>query len=482
MKPEQLIFSQLLLNEEYSRKVIPHIKEEYFSSSEDKNLYKIYTRYFQKYNKIPSKQALRVEIENLKGSKSVYDALVAVLDSTEEFSESLEYLIEETEKFCKQRAIFNALKESVLIVDGQDKTKTPEAIPSILQEALSICFDTSVGHDYIEESDERYDYYHLSEARIPTGFKIFDDITRGGFPRKTLNVLLAPPHGGKSLIMTNFAVGALQAGYNVLYITMEMAEFEIAKRIDVNLMDINFETLESLTKPIFDNKFSKVSASSKGKLRIKEYPTEGAHAGHFRSLLEEYKTKQNFVPDLVIVDYMSICLSEKHKAGSGANSYTIVKSIGAELRALAITNNFACISAVQTTREGVGNSDVGMNNVSESFGVPAIADWMCAIINTDELKQLKQIMMKQIKNRYKNLDSPNKFLVGVDYDKMRLFELEESASKISFSSGTKQVQNKAKPRIETANDTFSAPSELFDLDVLHSVKTGKSGFDNFKFD
>jgi len=478
MKPEQLIFSQLLSNEEYVRKTFPHIKEEYFSSPEDKNLFKIYTRYFQKYNKIPSKQAMRIEIENLKGSKSVYDALISVLDSTEEFKENLEYLVEETEKFCKQRAIFNALRESVLIVDGQDKNKTTDAIPSILQEALSICFNTSVGHDYIEEADARYDYYHLNEARIPTGFKIFDEITRGGFPRKTLNVLLAPPHGGKSLIMTNFAAGALTAGYNVLYITMEMAEFEIAKRIDVNLMNIDFDTLESISKPVFDNKFSQVIASSKGKLRIKEYPTEGAHAGHFRALLEEYKTKQNFVPDLVIVDYMSICLSERQKAGSGANSYTIVKSIGAELRALAIVNNFACISAIQTNRAGISNSDVGMENVSESIGVAAIADWLCAIINTDELKQLKQIMCKQIKNRYRNVDEPNKFLVGVDYGKMRLFELEENNSKVKPQT---QLMKKP-PRIETANDTLSDGGDMFNLDVLHSIKPVKQGFENFNFD
>jgi hypothetical protein len=282
--------------------------------------------------------------------------------------------------------------------------------------------------------------------------------------------------------MTNFAAAALKAGYNVLYITMEMAEFEIAKRIDVNLMDIDFDTLESISKPVFDNKFAQVAAMSKGKLRIKEYPTEGAHTGHFRALLEEYKTKQNFIPDLVVVDYMSICLSERHKAGSGANSYTIVKSIGAELRALAIVNNFACISAMQTNRAGISNSDVGMENVSESIGVAAIADWLCAIINTDELKQLRQILFKQIKNRYKNVDDPNKFLTGVDYGKMRLFELEESASKISFNSGVKNAGQKVKPKIETANDSMNEHNNMFNLDVLHSINPLKPGFDNFNFD
>ena len=355
MRTEQLIFSQLLLNEVYVRKVIPHIKPEYFSSEEDKNFYKIYTRYFNKHNTIPSKQAMRVEIENLKGSAGVYKSLLEVINSTETFQENIDYLVNETEKFCKSRAIYNALRESVLIVDGQDSKKTPEAIPSILQEALSVCFDTSVGHNYVEDSDARYDYYHLAEAKIPTGSAEFDKVTKGGFSRKTLNLLLAPPHGGKSLVMVNMGCGALLAGFNVLFITLEMSDMEMSKRFDVNLMNIDFDTLDELPKAVYQNKFSSIAKQSRGKLIVKEYPTGAAHTGHFRSLLDELKTKQNFIPDILIVDYLGICASEKYKAASGANSYTIFKSVGEELRALAVEFNMAVVSAIQTNRAGVGN-------------------------------------------------------------------------------------------------------------------------------
>lgn len=464
MRTETLIFSQLMLNIEYSRRVLPHIQEEYFSSSEDKIFFKIYTRYFKKHNVIPSKQAMLVEIENLKGSADVYKSLSEVLSQTETFTENLEYLITTTEKFVKERAIYNALREAVLIADGQDKKKTPEAIPSILQTALSVCFDTAVGHDYSADASARYDYYHLAEARIPTGISMFDEITKGGFPRKTLNVLLAPPHGGKSLVMVNVASGAAQAGHNVLYITMEMSEYEIGKRFDVNMMDMDFETLETITKPIFTNKFNSILHKARDKLVIKEFPTGGASASHFRALFGELKTKRNFVPDLVVIDYMGITASENYKPSSGANSYTILKSIGEELRALAIEYNCAVLTAVQTNRSGVGNSDIDMTNISESLGTVMIADWMVAIINTDELKQLKQLMFRQLKNRYKNLDEPNKFLTGVDYSKMKLFDLEES---------TVKYKPKKPPKIETAVDTFS------DIPI---ITPAKSSFDDFNFD
>lgn len=453
-----------MMNIEYARRVLPHIQEDYFSSPEDKIFFKIYNRYFQKHNVIPSKQAMLVEIENLKGSADIYNSLSEVMSSTDTFNENIDYLVLTTEKFVKERAIYNALREAVLIADGQDKKKTPEAIPSILQAALSVCFDTAVGHNYIDDCENRYDYYHLTEARIPTGISMFDDITKGGFPRKTLNVLLAPPHGGKSLVMVNVAAGALLAGHNVLYISMEMSEYEIGKRFDVNMMDMDFETLETISKPIFTNKFSQVTKKSRGKLVIKEFPTGGASAAHFRALLEELKTKQNFVPDEVVIDYMGITASEKYKPSSGANSYTIQKSVGEELRALAIENNCVVVTAVQTNRSGVGNSEVDMTNVSESLGTVMIADWMLAIINTDELKQLKQLMFRQLKNRYKNLDEPNKFITGVDYSKMKLFDLEESAVK---------YKPKRPAKIETAADTF------IDTPVITPIK---STFDDFNFD
>lgn len=423
MRTETLIFSQLLSNEQYARKVMPHLKAEYFQEQSDKVLFKLYRRYFDKHNTLPSKHAMMVETENLKGSsQEVYQAVKAAIQETQVFNESLSYLTDKTEQFCKEQAIYNALKEAVLIADGQDKTKTSESIPSILQQALSVCFDTNVGHDYINDSDSRYDYYHLSEARIPTGIKIFDMITKKGFPRKTLNVFLAPPHGGKSFVMMNLAVGAMNAGYNVLYITLEMAEYEIGKRFDVNLMDIDFDTLETITKPIFDNKFNRVKRAARGQLKIKEYPTASAHTGHIKALLQEYRQKNNFVPDLVVVDYMGIMASEKYKAGAGANSFTILKSVGEELRAFAIEEDVAVLTAVQTNRSGVGNVDIDITATSESFGIPAIADFFCAIINTEELKEMNQIQFRQLKNRYKSLDEPNRFLLGTNYARMKLLD------------------------------------------------------------
>jgi replicative DNA helicase len=427
MNTESLIVSQLLINEEYSRKVLPHLKEEYFSSVAEKNFLKIYSRFYSKFNKIPSKQALLIEIENLKSSADVYTELVALVNSTVEFDETLDWLVEETEKYCKERALFNALRDAVLIIDGASKSKiSKEGIPSMLQDALAVCFDTSVGHNYVDDSQERFDYYHATEQRIKTGITEFDKITKGGFPRKTLNVFLAPPHGGKSMVMANLASGALKHGFNVLYITMEMAEEEIGRRFDVNLMGIDFDTLEVISKDIFKSKFNKITRDSFGKLVIKEYPTGGASAANFRSLLSELKTKQNFIPDMIVVDYMSICSSDVYKNASNQNSYTIIGSIGKELRALASEINCAIITAVQTTRSGSGNSDVDITHTSESFGIPAIADFFAAIINTDQLKDMSQLMFKQLKNRYAGLSINEKFLMGVDYLKQTLYSLDPS--------------------------------------------------------
>lgn len=466
---EELIFSQLLTNDPYARKVLPHLRDEYFSSTEEKILFKIYARFFQKHNRIPSRNAMLIEIEHLKESAEIYTGLKELVGRTVEFEESLEYLVEKTEEYVKEKALFNALRESVLIADGHSKTKTSEAIPSILQAALSVCFDTSVGHDYFNDADDRYDYYHLTENRIPTGIASIDKVSRGGFPRKTLNVLLSPPHGGKSLVMVNAAAGALMAGYNVLYISMEMAAEEIGKRFDVNLMDIDFDTLEVIPKATFTSKFSKISAASRGRLIIKEYPTGTAHAGHIRALLEELKTKQNFVPDFIVVDYMSICISEIYKNASAQNSYTIVGSIGKELRALAIEYNAALLTAVQTNRAGVGNSDVDMSNTSESMGIPAIADWFAAIINTDDLKQMRQLMFKQLKNRYSGLSEMEKFLVGVDYTKMKLFALDSGDTIATINQPIKK-----KGKIETVNDTFG-------IDMKHQIKDTMD-FSSFNFD
>lgn len=468
MTIENIIFSQLISNDAYARVVLPHLKDEYFSSQEEKSFFKIYQHFFTKHNKIPSKIALLLEIENLKSSADVYTAMKEIVSRTVEFDETLPYLIEKTEAFCKEKALFNALRESVLIVDGQSKTKTADSIPSILQAALAVCFDTSVGHDYFDEASARYDYYHSVEARIPTGIPEIDMITKGGFPRKTLNLMLAPPHGGKSLVMSNIGAGAVLAGFNVLTITMEMSDMEFSKRYDVQLMDIDFDTLAVLPKTVFESKFNKIAEQSRGKMIVKEYPTGAAHAGHFRTLLEELKTKQNFVPDLIIIDYLGICASENYKSSSGANSYTIMKSIGEELRALAITHNCAVVSAIQTNRSGVGNSSLDMNNIAESLGSAMTADFILAIIVTDELKDLRQMMFSQIKNRYGGIIEFAKFIMGIDYSKMKLFSLDSGSSVPSFDK-------KNSSKIETANDTFG-------IDMNHQIKDTTQAFADFNFD
>ena len=460
---ENLIFSQLLQNDAYARAVLPHVKPDYFSTQEEKNFFKIYERFFQKHNKIPSKQAMLVEIEKLKSSADVYESLKKLTESTEEFHETLPWLISETEKFCKEKALFNALRESVLIMDGQAKDKQPEAIPSIITAALSIAFDTSVGHDYLADAESRYEYYHHTEARVSTGIRLIDKITRGGFPKKTFNVVLAPPHGGKSLKLVNIGAGALTHGANVLYITMEMAAEEIGKRFDVNMLNIDFDTLEVLPKSTFSAKFRKISEKSKGRLIIKEFPTGSASAANFRALLAELKTKQNFVPDMVIIDYMNICASEIYKAGSNQNTYTVVGSIGKELRAFAIENNCAVVSATQTNRSGIGASDIDQSAMSDSAGTNMIADWILAIISTDELKKLNQVMFKQIKNRYNGTSDFERFLMGVDYAKQQLYDLEASSA--------------PEPAPAKLN---SKPAVSFD--PAHEIKPEKASFSDFNFD
>lgn len=469
---ENIIFSQLLTSDEYARAVLPHLKEDYFSAQQEKNFLKIYKRFFSKHNKIPSKQAMLIEVEKLKSSAEVYKSMVEIVERTIEFTESKEYLVEKTEEFCKEKSLFNALRESVLIMDGQSKDKGPDSIPSIIQEALSICFNSTVGHDYMADAMDRYEYYHHSEARIRTGIPILDKITKGGFPRKTFNVFLAPPHGGKTLAMINVAAGAVKHGANVLYITMEMAAEEIGRRFDVNLLDVDFDTLEVLPKATFESKFSKIAKESRGRLIIKEYPTGAASASHFRALLSELKQKQNFVPDMIVIDYMNICSSEYYKAGSTHNSYTIVGSVGKELRALAIEANAVVVTATQTNRSGVNNSDVDMTAVSDSAGTTMIADFMLAIITTDELKELKQILFRQLKNRYGGTSDFEKFILGIDYAKQILYKL-DSGDSVPVANPT---ADKNKGLNKKAGNVVDAPS----LDILHQIKS-KQSFDDFDF-
>lgn len=461
---ENLIFSQLLHSEEYARKVVPHLKPEYFDTAEEKNFFKIYSHFFSKWNKIPSKQAILLEIDKLKSAVDAHKSLVELASKTEEFDETIDWLVEQTELFCKEKALFNALKESVLIMDGHNKTVLPSAIPSIITQALSVCFDTSVGHDYILDAEQRYDYYHHTEARVKTGIKILDKITKGGFPKKTFNVIIAPPHGGKSLSLVNIGAGAIVNGANVLHLTLEMSAEETGKRYDVNLMDIDFDTLITLQKNVFTSKFANIAKKSRGRLIIKEYPTGVASAAHFKQLLAELKTKQDFVPDMIIIDYMNICASEFYKAGTNHNSYTVIGSIGKELRALGIESNSAIVSATQTNRSGVGSTDIDQTAMSDSAITSMIADFILACISTDELKQLNQILFKQIKNRYNGTSDFEKFLMGVDYPKMQLYELEADAT---------QIQPKA-----TLNNKRDSKTNI---DPEHKIKDEIPKFD-FNFD
>lgn len=472
MTVENLIFSQLLTNDSYSRAVLHHLKEEYFSTTEEKNFLKVYARFYKKHNKIPSKQAMLIEIEKLKSSAEVYTGIKDIIERTVPFEESDKWLIAETESYCRDKALFNALRESVLIVDGQTKGKSTDSIPTILQNALSICFDTKVGHDYMNGGEERYEHYHLAEAKIPTGIPEFDLITKGGLPRKTLNLFLAPPHGGKSLVMSNVGAGALMAGYNVLTITLEMSDMSFAMRYDVQLMDVDFDTLSVIPKNVFMSKLNKIREKSMGRMVIEEFPTGVGHVGHFRALLEELKTKQNFVPDLIIVDYVGICASENYKASSGANSYTIMKSIGEELRALAITHNCAILSAIQTNRSGVGASDITMQNIAESLGSAMTADFILALIVTDELKDMNQMMFQQIKNRYGGIIKMDKFLMGVDYNKMKLYSLEQSTP----------IKLEEPKKIKKTSPKEVDSSKPYDFDILHTISTESASFDDFKFE
>lgn len=488
MDTEKLILSALLTREEFTRAVSPHIKEEYFQEKTTQVVCQEIIRYFEKYNSLPTKEALYIECgakKNLTEDQST--AINDLIKSLSRIEDSSNWLLEKAETFCKERAVFNALMTSVKIVDGRDKQFAPDAIPSILQEALAVCFDNSVGHDYFTDVESRYDYYHRKENKIPTNLDIFNAVMRGGPSRKTLNVILAPPHAGKTLMMVNFAIGALNAGNNVLYITMEMAEEEISKRFDVNMMNVDFDTLEKMSKDVFTNKFSKVMEKAKGKLMIKEYPTSGAHAGHFKTLIQELKMKQNFVPDMIVVDYLNICLSQRYKAGSAANSYTIVKSIGEELRALAIETNTAIWTATQTTRGGIGNSDVDMTNTSESIGIPAIADFFVALIDSEELRAMNQMIGKQLKNRYDDKNKKEKFAFGIDRSHMKLYDLEASAQEGIHQNSTSdnvrsavaEVERKTKSKKPDTTPPWEGDSD-FPIPNKITAKP-KEGFDKFNF-
>ena len=422
------ILSHLLNNEEYCRRVIPFIKKEYFEGSH-KTVFDLIVSFVSQHNKLPTGKVLELELRKINAHEDVLNqASVLITEIANKSDVDTEYLIQESEKWCKERAVYNAIMESIQIIDGKDTKRSEGAIPEILSDALGTSFDQEIGHDYIDNSEDRFDFYNTKEDRIPFDLDYFNKITKGGLPNKTLNIALAGTGVGKSLFMCHCAASVLEQGKNVLYITMEMAEERIAERIDANLMNLPIERLGSLPKNVFNDKIQKIAKASIGKLIVKEYPTGAAHTGHFRALLNELKLKKNFKPDIIYVDYLNICSSSRMRGlGGSINSYSYIKAIAEELRGLAVEFNVPIVSATQTTRSGYSNTDVGLEDTSESFGLPATADLMFAIISTEELEELGQLLVKQLKNRYNDPTKYRRFVVGVDRSRMKLYDVEESA-------------------------------------------------------
>ena len=438
---ELSILKNLVYNEEYTRKVLPFLNAEYFSDNTEKIVYKEIADFVDKYKTLPTNEALLINFsesknhteEQVRGAIQIIKDIQAAKDEPTE----IQWLTEQTEKFCQDKAIYNAIMESVQILDEKKSTKAKGEIPKILSDALGVSFDNNIGHDYIDDYEARFDFYRKKEERIPFDLDFFNKITKGGLPNKTLNIALAGTGVGKSLFMCHVAAGCISQGYDVLYITMEMAEEKIAERIDANMLNIKLDDLHIIPKEDYLRRFEALQSKTRGKLIIKEYPTASASAMHFRSLLNELHLKKNFKPKIIFVDYLNICSSSRIKQGGSVNSYTYIKSIAEELRGLAVEFNVPIVSATQTTRSGYSNSDVGLEDTSESFGLPATADFMFALITTEELQQLNQIMVKQLKNRYNDPSMNKKFVIGVDRSKMKLFDAEDSAQAIVDSG---QVQ------------------------------------------
>lgn len=430
MNLELVILKNLIYNEEYLRKVLPFLKPEYFSNKIEKTIFNEIIDFTGKYNNSPTSESLKIAVGELNITQDEVDNLdtyINEIESNKTDSTKLEWLIDKTEEFCQEKSIYNAVLNSISILDGADKTNDKGAIPKILSDALSVSFDNSVGHDYLEDAASRYEYYHREESKIPFDLDYFNKITKGGLSTKTLNVILAGTGVGKSLFMCHVAAACMAQGKNVLYITMEMAEERIAERIDANLLNVTMDELMNLSEESYIKKVKRVHSKTVGKLLIKEYPTASASATHFRTLLNELNLKRNFIPDIIFVDYLNICCSSRLKVGSNINSYTYVKAIAEELRGLAVEYDLPLVTATQTTRSGFNSSDPGMEDVSESFGLPATADMMFALVSSEELEQLNQIMVKQLKNRYSDLTHHKRFTIGIDRAKMKLYDIEQSA-------------------------------------------------------
>jgi replicative DNA helicase len=439
---ETTILRNLVFNEEYSRKVIPFIEPDYFEQRTEKVIFEEITQFIVKYGAAITTEALRIELENRTDlTESEIKDVREISSSLDDFPVDQQWLLDTTEKWCRDRAIYLALMESIGIADGNDSKKNRDAIPSILSDALAVSFDNQIGHDYLNDYEARYESYHRKEDRIPFDLEYFNKITKGGLPNKTLNIALAGTGVGKSLFMCHMASSVLLNGRNVLYITMEMAEEKIAERIDANLLNVPIQDLTDLPRSTFENKVTSLSKKTQGQLIIKEYPTASAHSGHFRALLNELALKKSFRPDIIFIDYLNICASSRYKQGGSINSYSYIKSIAEELRGLAVEAEVPIVSATQTTRSGYGSSDVDLTDTSESFGLPATADLMFALISTEELEQLGQIMVKQLKNRYNDPTIFKRFIVGIDRAKMRIYDCEQTAQDNILDSGREEEYN-----------------------------------------
>ena len=438
-KVEVLILRNLLYNEEYLRKVIPFIKSDYFEDTNQRILFEEILNFVSEYNQLSTKEVLCIEVEKRQDiNDTTFQEITKLISYLEDVPTDFDWLVDTTEKWCRDRAIYLALMESISLADGKDKEKDRDAIPGILSDALAVSFDTHVGHDYLNDYEERYESYHKKEDKIEFDLEYFNKITKGGLPNKTLNIALAGTGVGKSLFMCHVASSALLGGKNVLYITLEMAEEKIAERIDANLLNIPIQEIGDLPKVMFENKVTNLAKKTQGTLIIKEYPTASAHSGHFKALLNELALKKSFRPDIIFIDYLNICSSSRYRGNSTVNSYSYIKSIAEELRGLACEANVPIVSATQTTRSGYGSSDVELTDTSESFGLPATADLMFALISSDDLEGLGQIMVKQLKNRYNDPTVYKKFAVGIDRAKMRLYDCEQSAQDDILDSGKEE--------------------------------------------
>ena len=424
---EQTILKNLIQSEQFTRKVIPFLKAEYFTDSSEQVLFNEIRDYFDKYTKAPTSEALLINLENnTKLNDSVLKDTKTIVESFDKEPSPQDWLVDETEKWCKDRAIYIAVMDSINVIDKKSQRSTGE-IPELLKDALSVSFDTHIGHDQLEDTDARFEFYHTDEEKLPFDLEYFNKITKGGLPNKTLNICLAGTGVGKSLFMCHMASSALMMGKNVLYITLEMSEERIAERIDANIMNVPIKEIPDLSKKMYDKKIDKLKDKTKGKLIIKEYPTAQAHVGHFRHLLQELNIKKDFKPDIIFIDYLNICASHRIRPGAGANSYTLVKSIAEELRGLAVEYDVPMVSATQTTRSGYGSTDIGLEDTSESFGLPATADFMFALITSDELEELDQLVVKQLKNRYNDPTIFKRFVIGIDRSRMKLYDCEQEA-------------------------------------------------------